>query len=67
MNKLKVWDWSLGFGETYLCASSLAIVAAATPFLVNVLGDATRLRVSLFSSPEKRADVLAKIAAEARA
>lgn len=67
MNKLKVWGWSLGFGETYLCASSLAIVAAAAPFLVNVLGDEARQRVHLFACAEKRADVLEKLAAEARA
>lgn len=65
MEELRIWGWSLGYGETYLCASSLAIVAAAAPFVVNVFADETRQRVHLFCVPESRQGVLEKIATEA--
>jgi hypothetical protein len=64
MNRLKFFGLGLGFGETYLSASSLAIVAAAFPFVINVLSDEFRTKVHLFSSVQLRKAVLAEIAQE---
>lgn len=62
LTKMDVFGWSIGYAQTYLCASSLAIVSAAAPFIANVLNDEHRKKVHLFAVPELRKTVIANIA-----